>query len=142
MLNLNVTVFLKMYVCVESMKKSLIPSQLDILQLNDKDLTRFFIIYVSSQAWAVVIGVQLHKVCYHFTVMEYLLQIQKSEGRRQSRSSHFTPLYFSQRKIVIFGFIMTSMVLFPEDGGIKFFFFFGSGLHDTKFMCVSHINFN
>jgi len=40
----------------------------------------------------------------------------------QSKNSHFTPLYFSQRKIVIFGFIMTSMDLFPEDEGIIVFF--------------------
>ena len=46
-LNLNVPAFLKMHVCVEPMKKSLIPPQTDILQLNDKDLTLCLIIYVS-----------------------------------------------------------------------------------------------
>jgi len=40
----------------------------------------------------------------------------------QSKNSHFTPLYFSQRKIVIFGLIMTSMDLFPEDGGHQSYF--------------------
>jgi hypothetical protein len=46
-LSLNVPAFLKMNVCAEPMKKSLIPSQPDILQLNDKDLTLYLIIYVS-----------------------------------------------------------------------------------------------
>ena len=46
--NLNVPAFLEMHVYVEPIKKSLIPSKPNILQLNDKDLILCLVIYVSG----------------------------------------------------------------------------------------------